>query len=143
MKTGATLIELLLVLIILGLVLLLGLPRVGQLHDRLAVEQAVARLLEAHARARLLAVAERRVAVLSLSADSIVISVVEGAADTTPRWRARGTLADGVSTTGLPRRVLFGPAGAATGAANGTYVVTRGAARRQVIVSRYGRIRVI
>jgi len=143
MKTGVTLLEVLAALALLGVLLALALPRLAFLHDRLAVEQGVDRLLNAHTRARLFAIAERRVTVLSLSADSIVIAVVEAATDTVVRWRGPGPAADGVSTTGLPRRVVFGSAGVTIGVANGSYEVARGAARRQVIVSRYGRIRVV
>jgi prepilin-type N-terminal cleavage/methylation domain-containing protein len=143
MKRGATLLELLVVLAIAGLVAVIALPSIGALHDRLAVNEAAEVIASAHSRARLVAMAERRIVVLTLTADSLVLGVVESATDTVLRWRASGPAAEGVTTTGVPRRVLFAPSGVTMGVANGSYVLTRGSARRQIIVSRYGRLRVI
>ena len=143
MRYGATLLELLVVLAIVGLVALIAVPPIGALHDRLAVNQAAETITSAHTRARLVAVAERRIAVLTLTADSVMLHVVESVADTVLRWRGAGPAAEGVAAAGLPRRVFFAPSGVTIGVANGSYVLTRGGARRQIIVSRYGRMRVI
>jgi prepilin-type N-terminal cleavage/methylation domain-containing protein len=142
MKSGATLLELLVVLAIAGLVAVIVLPSIGALHDRLAVNQAAEAIVSAHTRARLVATAERRIVVLTLTEDSVVLAVVESAVDTVLRWRGSGPAAERVTATGVPRRVFFGPSGVTIGVANGSYVLTRGSARRQIIVSRYGRLRV-
>jgi hypothetical protein len=107
------------------------------------VNQAAEVIVSAHTRARLVAIAERRIVVLTLTEDSLVLGVVESAVDTVLRWRGSGPAAEGVTATGVPRRVFFGPSGVTIGVANGSYVLTRGSARRQIIVSRYGRLRVI
>jgi hypothetical protein len=41
------------------------------------------------------------------------------------------------------RTLSFAPSGVTLGFANATFVVSRGAARRQVVVSRLGRVRII
>jgi prepilin-type N-terminal cleavage/methylation domain-containing protein len=143
MRRGVTFIELLIVIVLTTLLASLALPTIAALHDRLAVDAVADALLAAHARARLVAVTERRVAVLTLTIDSLVVRVIEAPADTVPRWRNEGPAAQGVAVTGMPRSVLVAPSGVTMGLANGTYVLTRGAARKQVVVSRYGRIRVL
>jgi hypothetical protein len=105
------------------------------------VEEAAAQFAGAHARARLVASVEQRVVVLTLTADSLTIAVVEGPGDTVPRWKAPGPAVSEVSVTGVPRSVGFAPTGIAFGFANATYGFTRGAAQTRVIVSRYGRVR--
>ena len=125
-----------------AILLLIAYPGWGALRDRIAVNRAVDLLVAAHARARLIAASEQRASLLALTADSLVLRVPESEADTVERWRAPGPLQDGVSVTGMPKLVRFAPSGATLGAANATYELSRGVARRQVVVSRYGRIRV-
>jgi prepilin-type N-terminal cleavage/methylation domain-containing protein len=141
MSRGTTLLELLLVLAIVAVLTALAAPAAGTLRDRLLVQEAADLVAGAHARARLLALVERRVMVLTLTADSLVLRAVESPIDTTERWRAAGPAAARVDVTGFPRAVAFSPAGVAFGFANGTYGFSRGRASRQVIVSRYGRVR--
>jgi len=142
MPRGFTLVELLLTMALVGVLLALAVPGLGAMRDRLAVHAAASAIIAAHARARIVARTERRVAVLALSPDSIVLRVVLSPGDTLERWRDQGPGVGGVTTAGLPRRVLFAPSGVSMGLANGTYSVARGGFRKQVIVSRYGRIRV-
>jgi prepilin-type N-terminal cleavage/methylation domain-containing protein len=141
MSRGTTLLEILLVLTIGAVVAAFAVPAIGSLRDQLLVDEEASRVASAHARARLVASVERRVTVLTLTADSLVLRAVEGPADTTERWRAAGPAGSGVNVTGFPRSVTFAPTGIAFGFANGTYGFTRGSARKQVIVSRYGRVR--
>ncbi|HEY7681346.1 MAG TPA: GspH/FimT family pseudopilin [Gemmatimonadales bacterium] len=143
MPKGVTLLEILLTLLLLGLLVTLAVPGFSALHDRLAVQAATDAVTSAHARARLLAVAEGRVAVLTITSDSVVVRVIEAPADTVRRWRGDGPAAHGVTAGGTPRTVLFAPSGITMGVANATYTLTRGAARKQVVVSRYGRVRVL
>ena len=143
MTRGSAILELLVVLAIAGLVALIALAPIGALHDRLAVNRVTEAITSAHTRARLVATAERRIAVLTVTADSLVVRVVESTRDTVIRWWGTGPATEGVTATGVPRRVFFGPSGVTIGVANGSYILTRGGARRQIIVSRYGRVRVI
>ena len=142
MQRGSTLIELLIAIMLAGLLAALAIPGLSALHDRLAVETATEAILAAHIRARLVAVTERRVAVLTLTVDSLVLRAVETPADTAPRWHGPGPALQGVAITGVPRNILFAPSGVTMGIANATYLLTRGGARKQVVVSRYGRVRV-
>lgn len=143
MSRGTTLLELLLVLILIGLASAMAVPGITRLRDRLAVDSAAQALAGAHTRARLVAVTERRNVLLTLAADSLIVHAIETPADTVERWRSAGPSAEGVITTGLPRRISYAASGVSLGFANGTYTITRGNARRQVIVSRYGRVRIV
>lgn len=142
MSRGISLMELLLVITLTGLLALLAVPSWGAVRDRLAVAGATELVTAAHTRARLVAAAERRPAVLLLTADSLILRVVESPTDTVERWRAVGPRQEGVEVTGMPKVVLFAPSGATFGLANATYQLSRGDARKQVVVSRYGRVRV-
>jgi Tfp pilus assembly protein FimT len=141
MSRGATLFEILLTLVLAGLVAAFAAPAAGALRDRLRVQEAAALVAGAHARARLLASVERRVMLLTLTPDSLVLRAVETPRDTVERWRAAGPVATGVAVSGFPRGIAFAPSGVAFGFANGSYGFSRGTARRDVIVSRYGRVR--
>ena len=79
---------------------------------------------------------------LLLTPDSLRLSARLAPADTAPRWAHPGPASEGVASTGMPRQLAFAPNGIPYGLANNTYTLTRGGARRQVIVSRYGRIQV-
>ncbi len=141
MCRGVSLVELVLVLTLVGVVLLLAVPGFGALRDRAAVRAAASAITTAHARASAVARTERRLAVLHLTADSIVLRVVAAPGDTIDRWWSPGPAGGGVTAAGLPRTVLFAPSGVTMGVANATYSLVRGNFRRQVIVSRYGRVR--
>jgi type II secretory pathway pseudopilin PulG len=142
MRRGGTLVELLVAILLLTMLVGVGLPAIGGLRDRLAVDAVTQDVTAALARARLLAVAEQRVAVLTLAQDSLVVRIVESPADTVVRWRGPGPATERVAATGMPRSLWFSPSGVTGGVANGSYVLMRGGARRQIIVSRYGRVRV-
>ena len=142
MRRGVTLLELVITIALLGVLVSFAVPPARAVRDRLAVDDDAHALADAHARARLTAVAERRVMILTLTPDSLVLRAVESSTDTVERWR--GVLTGyGVLRTGLPRQVVFAPSGATMGFANATYTLSRGAATKQVVVSRYGRVRII
>ena len=142
MPRGTTLLEILLVLVITSLIAAIAAPAIGALRDQLLVREAADQVMGVHARARLIASVEQRVVVLLLTPDSLVLQVVEAPSDTVVRWRGAGPALSHVGVSGFPRSITFAPAGVAFGFANGTYGFSRGSARRQVIVSRYGRVRV-
>ncbi len=140
MRSGFTLVDLMLAIIIAASVLLLSLPSAGDIRDRLLVDQAAKEIVIAHARARLYATAEGRVVLLTIRQDSLRVDVVDGP-DTLSRWSAGGPLVAGVALAGAPRTVGFAPIGVSFGVANATYTLSRGSHQKQVVVSRYGRVR--
>jgi len=142
LRRGFSLLELLLVLAVVGLLLLLALPRMASVLDSVAVESAAQRVAAVHARARITALIENRLVVYGIAADSLRVGVVANG-DTTWRTAAAGPAASGVTLTGPARRVLWSPVGVAMGASNGTWVLARGSARRSVVVSRLGRLRIV
>jgi Tfp pilus assembly protein FimT len=139
---GATLLELLVSLTIAGILLGLVLPTGAALHDRLLTDGVTDRIVAAYVRARLVAQGEERETRLLLSADATVIAVIENSRDTVIRWRDHGVGAPGVTISGLPARIRFAPSGVTLGVANLTFTVARGGVGRQVVVSRYGRVRI-
>ncbi len=141
MSRGFSLVELLLAILIVGLLLGITVPTLGPALDRLAVEQAAAELVAAHDRARIIAILESRVVLLTIRPDSLVIQVVNGA-NTLPRWAAAGPQSEGIALIGPMRSLIFAPIGTTMGFSNATYSLSRGASSRQVIVSRYGRVRI-
>lgn len=141
MRRGSSLLELLLGLVVAGLLASLALPAIGALHDRLQTDAAARALVAAHLRARFIAMAEQRIVVLELSSARLAIRAVESPADTVLRWEGGGPAVEGVLVTGMPHQAVFGPGGVGMGLANATFVLQRGGATRQVIVSRYGRVR--
>jgi prepilin-type N-terminal cleavage/methylation domain-containing protein len=142
MQRGFSLLELLLVLVILGLVVLIGTPRLAEPLARITVEQEVQRLARAHAMARMLALTTSRVAVLKLHPDSLTIGLVT-AGDTVPRWREAGPATRGVALTGPAHSVLVAPTTIGFGVSNGTWTVTYRGVTRSIVLSRLGRLRVV
>jgi prepilin-type N-terminal cleavage/methylation domain-containing protein len=140
MKSGFTLPEVALALVIAGLLLGIALPRLTALKQEVAIEQAAQDLVSAHRRARTLAVASGHPAILSVADRSLRITL-SGAAQ--PHWRAPGPLAQGIAITGTPRDFTFSPLGITTGLSNATFNLTLGSATRSVVVSRLGRIRIL
>jgi prepilin-type N-terminal cleavage/methylation domain-containing protein len=141
MPRGFSLLELLLLLTLVGILAGLAYPRALETLDRAAVERATRELVAAHARARMNAVVESRIGLLYVSADSIVLKMVAGS-DTLTRWRSPGPRTLGITLSGPSRPLRFLPSGVTFGASNATYVLSRGAWTRRVIVSRWGRVRV-
>ena len=140
MKSGFTLPELALSLLIAALLLAIALPGFSAVKQELAVEQAAQALVSAHRRARTLAVTRGHPAVLSVAERSLRITLA-GAAQ--PHWEAPGPLEQGVAITGAPRDLAFSPIGFTTGLSNATFRLSIGAHSRSVVISRLGRIRVL
>ena len=89
----------------------------------------------------MMAVTESRPALLLVRPDSLILGVIDGV-DTLPRWSASGAGGIGVTLSGPVRPLVFSPLGITLGLSNATYLLGRGLASRQVIISRYGRVRV-
>src|SRR4030095_17268985 len=102
MPRGLALVEMLLALMIAGLVCLSALPSAGDLRNRFLVDQAAYEITAAHNRARLTAVVEGRVALLTIRSDSLRLDVIDGV-DTLFRWSAGGPAQAGVTLGGGPR----------------------------------------
>jgi prepilin-type N-terminal cleavage/methylation domain-containing protein len=140
MKSGFTLPEVALALVVAGLLLGIALPRFTALKQEVAIEQTAQSLVSAHRRARTLAITGGHPAVLSVAERSLRITL-GGAAQ--PQWLAPGPLDQGVSITGTPRDITFSPLGITTGLSNASFHLSLGSSTRTVILSRLGRIRIL
>jgi prepilin-type N-terminal cleavage/methylation domain-containing protein len=140
-RRGFSLPELLLVLVILGGLTAIALPPVRTLLDGIAVENGARQIRAAHFRARMHAVAFGRITLLDLGADTIRIRSVSGS-DTVLAWQGAGPAADGLTLSGPAHPLIYSPLGLTMGVSNGTWHLTYGAASRDVIVSRLGRLRI-
>ncbi|MGE0554193.1 MAG: prepilin-type N-terminal cleavage/methylation domain-containing protein [Gemmatimonadales bacterium] len=138
---GVTLIEVLLALALIGLLVGLAFGTAGRWADRARVELATAQLLDAYRRTQSVARAWGRPAELVVTADSLVVRAVWHA-ESTEVWRGPGPAQAGVVLTPGIHVTQFLPSGIASGVANVTHSLARGAARRQLVVSRLGRIRI-
>jgi prepilin-type N-terminal cleavage/methylation domain-containing protein len=135
-----SLVELLLVVAILGLLAAIGLPSLRHAADQAAVRSARATLVRALDAAR--GAALRRGAVVEVTLQGDAWAVFDPASpDSTSLWTAPGPGREGVVLLGGGAPIGFGSAGIAVGVANRTLVLTRGAARATVVLSRLGRIR--
>lgn len=141
-RRGTSPLELLVVIFAGSLVLATAVPAARSALDAAAVAGAARRIASAHVRARMTAIMESRTTLLTVTADSLVIRVVAGT-DTTVRWRDRGPGVQSIALTGPTRAMRFSPVGIMAGVTNGTWRLSRGAAQRNVIVSRLGRLRVV
>jgi Tfp pilus assembly protein FimT len=140
MRRGATLLELVLTLILLGLMLIIALPRLGGLADSLAVDRAAQEIAAAHRRARMSAILRSHVIELTIDATALAI---RARGDTTLLWHADGPAVDRVVLAGPRRTLTFSPVGITFGLSNASFQLTRGAAVRTVVVSRLGRVRIV
>jgi prepilin-type N-terminal cleavage/methylation domain-containing protein len=141
MTRGATLLELLVALSIVGLVLGIAAPRLSEPLDTLAVEHAAGEIAGAHARARVAAVVESRVTVLHIAPDSLIMESLEPGGPVR-RWGLPGPAQFAVTMTGAARTLTFSPTGITTGLSNASWTLTKGEATRRVVVSRLGRVRI-
>jgi prepilin-type N-terminal cleavage/methylation domain-containing protein len=140
MRRGATLPELVLTLVLMGLVLAIALPHLGGMADSLAVDRAAQEIAAAHRRARMSAILRSRVLELTIDSSNLAI---RPRGDTTLLWRADGPAADRVALAGPRRTLTFSPVGITFGLSNASFKLTRGAAIRTVVVSRLGRVRIL
>jgi Tfp pilus assembly protein FimT len=136
-----SLVDLLLAIALTGALLAGGATSLGRFTDRSRVEAVAGSLQNAYRRAQSVARAWGRPAEIVISPDSIVIRALSQSSPTVV-WRETGPAALGVAVAPALHVLAFAPSGLAMGAANVSHVLTRGGARRQVIVSRLGRVRV-
>lgn len=138
MRRGTSLPELCLILLIVGVVLTIALPRIQGVVDTLAVDRAAQEIAAAHRRARMAAVLESHLLELTIDASHLTL---RPSGTIAPIWRADGPAATGVVLTGPARTLTFSPVGITVGVSNASFILTRGVARRTVVVSRLGRVR--
>lgn len=138
---GASLVELVVVVVLAGFGAGLAVPGVVGLRDRLAVEHQTAKVITFYQRARATALTASRPVVLYLTPDRMSAFAVAGG-DSVLAWSEPGPSEGGVGLAG-PRRVVFAPSGITMGVANGRYVLDRGGVSRTLVASRLGRLRVM
>jgi Tfp pilus assembly protein FimT len=140
MRQGFSLLETVLVLAFFGLFCGLALPHLSGMLDTIEVDAAANQVVSAHQRARLMAQAQGRVMVLTVDSAQLAIQArgQEGFL-----WSQAGPSTDRVSLAGATRQFTFSPEGLTLGLSNATLDLSRGSARRKVVVSRLGRIRVL
>ena len=139
MRRAFTLIELMLVLAVVGILLGIGLPALNRMLDSIEVGAAIAHIVAAHQRARLMSITRGQVLRLSIGADQIAIYARSGI---TPLWSEAGPEHAHVTLSGPARQFTFSPEGFTLGLSNASLQLTRGASTRSVVISRLGRIRV-
>jgi prepilin-type N-terminal cleavage/methylation domain-containing protein len=139
MRRAFTLPELLLVLAVGSILLGIAIPRFSAALDRIEVAAAASHIVAAHQRARLIAVTQSLVTVLSV--DSLALTIRPRGL-VTPLWSEAGPAAHRVSLPGPARQFTFSPEGFSLGLSNATIRLARGNATRTVIISRLGRVRV-
>ena len=140
MRKAFTLPELVLVVAVVGILAGLALPRLSAAINRIEVEGAANRLINAHRRARIMAMARGQVVLLSIDSTQLLISDRGG---TEPLWSDLGPAATGVELAGPARKFSFSPAGTTLGFSNATLQLTRGSTIRTLVISRLGRIRIV
>jgi prepilin-type N-terminal cleavage/methylation domain-containing protein len=139
MRQAFTLPELLLVLALAGIVFGVAIPGLSAALDRIEVAAAASHIVAAHHRARLMAITQSLVTVLSV--DSLALTI-RPRGQITPLWSEAGPAGQRVSLVGPAHEFTFSPEGFSLGLSNATIRLTRGNSSRTVIVSRLGRVRV-
>ncbi len=136
-----SLIEIVIALVVAGMLAAVGATSLARFADRARVETTAAGILTAYRRAQSAARAWNRPAELVVAEDSVVIRTA-GPTGPTVLWRGPGPTQAGVALTPATHVSTFGPSGLGMGVANVTHVLVRGGVRRQLVVSRLGRVRV-
>lgn len=137
-RRAFTLPELLLVLVLLGILASIGMPRLLAAADRGALRSARAGLLQALDAARGAAIRLGQPVEL-ITAEGALLADPVGSDP--PTWRIPAPEASGVTLTGLGTPIRFGASGIATGVSNRTLRLHKGADTMAVVVSRLGRVR--
>ena len=138
MRQGVTLIEVLVVLVIIGAICGIGIPRLLRYLDRTHVRHATNEIVATLALARTTAITRGAHVATRFDAEHSVVAVTIGA--DTIVTRALGAV-HGVRIRSNRDSTVYGPSGLGYGAANQTVIVDRGGASDSVVISRLGRVR--
>lgn len=141
-QRGTSPLEVLVVVVVASLALSAAIPTARRSLDSIEVAGAARRIASAHLRARVTAILENRTTLYTVRSDSLIIRVVAGT-DTIVRWADRGPAAQDIAVSGPAQSMRFSPVGIMAGVTNGTWRLSRGDARRNVVVSRLGRLRIV
>lgn len=140
MRTGHTLLELMVVLAIVAICLVVGAPLATDVLDWIAADGAAHDVTMALAVARQEAVAEGRVARVRLNPESLVVEMRDHAG-WVPFRRFPGPASHGVTLQVSNPEVVFSPIGAGWGASNTTVTLGRGKRQERITTSRVGRVK--
>ncbi|MBC7790003.1 MAG: GspH/FimT family pseudopilin [Anaerolineae bacterium] len=138
MRKGTTLIEMSMVLAVVAILVLVALPQVGRIRDRVFVRSATTDLLAALTLARHSAIMQgQTVAVhFDTATGRVVVAADTHVVSVHPMHSTYG-----VSIWTNRDSIAYNPLGLGYGAANFSIRLTRGLAQDTVIVSRLGRAR--
>ena len=140
MRYGSTLPELAIVIAVTGLLLLIGIPRIGSALDRIAVDRAASEVTTTIAVARNLAVALGTRTRVRIRHDSLVVDTA--AAGGWVPWRAwEGPDGHAVILDVSNPVLVFSGNGLAWGVSNTRVVLTRGSHAETITMSRVGRVK--
>lgn len=142
MQDGFTLVELIVGLVFAGVLMLISIPPVVRLRNRGQVAAVASELVLAVRRAREEAFTRNTQVDVQLTPDSLWI-IAQSGLTSTPVWSTPGPRARGVQLVGPTTVIRVAPSGLPVGVVNGTWRVSRGAVLRRVVISRYGRIRIL
>lgn len=140
MRSGTTLLEMLIVLSLLSLLVLIAFPTFGPLRDRSRVEDVALEITRLHWQARQLAQRARWTVAFDLSGSVFRLRRIDGSRDSLVLERP-GPDERGVMLYTSRSTIAFGPTGVGWGAANTTVVLSRGSAEATLVTSRLGRLR--
>jgi len=138
MRRGATLSELVIVLAIIGVIVTIGITRLGAMRDRLSVKAAAQETLATFALARRWSLSRATRTAIAIDTASAAL-MVRSYADTVALRRLGST--HGVSMAATRDSMAYAPNGLGYGASNLSLVLRRGRAAETVFVSRLGRVR--
>lgn len=139
MRSGHSLIEVLIALALLGTLLGFAAPRLGALSDRAVVRGASAELGAMLSAARHAALLRSAPTALLLDSTRVLATIVAGTDTVLARAIAREP--GGVRFGATRDTIRYGPSGRGLGASNTTLIVRRGSAADTLWVSRLGRVR--
>ncbi len=139
---GITLVEMLVVLVILGLLVLTVPPRISPLRDRALVAAASNAMALAVRQARAIAFARQTPTELRLDPAQFQVIALENSGPVVV-WSQPGPTLSGVTLSGPSTVIRLAPSGLPLGVINGTWQFSRNLVRHDVVVSRYGRVRIV
>ena len=137
MRTGFTMLELLVVLTVAAIMAGVSLPALLGMRDRITVRLAAVEAARTMADARTVALTASRRTAVRIDQIANTLTVVSGP-DTIRTLRLNEY---GVQLRTTRDSIAFGPTGIGWGAATATLTLTRGGATTSLAVSRLGRIR--